>query len=126
MHRLAFVLMLAAAAPFPLVPAAQSLQQGGGQAAGNVENGKRLFVRDGCFECHGYAGQGATTGARIASTALSVQGLIRYIRRPAGAMPAYTEKVITDQELTDIYAYLRTIPVKSAKDIPLLIQLRGE
>jgi mono/diheme cytochrome c family protein len=126
MHRLSIVLALVAAAVFPLMLAAQRPEQGGGQRVGNVENGKRLFVRDGCFECHGYAGQGATTGARIASTVLSVQGLIRYIRRPAGAMPAYTEKVITDQELTDIYAYLRTIPVKSANDIPLLIELRGQ
>ena len=35
-------------------------------------------------------------------------------------MPAFTEKVISDQELTDIYAYLKTIPAKPAKDIPLL------
>ena len=23
-----------------------------------LENGKRLFMRDGCYECHGYTGQG--------------------------------------------------------------------
>lgn len=94
-------------------------------AAGNAENGKRLFVRDGCYECHGYAGQGSRDGARIGPPVLNVQGLIRYVRRPAGAMPAFTEKVVTDQELTDIYAYLKSIPPpKAAKDIPLLNQIK--
>jgi mono/diheme cytochrome c family protein len=93
--------------------------------AGDAANGKRLFLRDGCYECHGYAGQGGAAGARIAAIALNPQGLIRYVRAPAGAMPAFTDKVITDQELTDIHAFLQTMPkAKSAKDIPLLNALR--
>jgi mono/diheme cytochrome c family protein len=89
--------------------------------AGDAINGKRLFLRDGCYECHGYAGQGGRDGARIAAIALNPQGLIRYVRAPGGAMPAYTDKVITDQELTDIHAYLQTMAkAKPAKDIPLL------
>lgn len=95
------------------------------QATGNAENGKRLFLRDGCYECHGYVGQGTKDGARIGPPVLNVQGLIRYVRKPAGAMPAFTEKVVTDAELTDIYAYLRSIPApKAVKDIPLLDQLK--
>jgi len=40
-------------------------------------------------------------------------------------MPAFTEKVATDAELTDIYAYLKSIPPpKAVKDIPLLDQLK--
>ena len=97
------------------------------QSSGTAENGKRLFLRDGCWECHGYAGQGSRDGARIASTALNAQGLIRYVRRPAGAMPAYIDKVITDQELTDIWAYLKTLPgPKPVKDIPILDQMKNE
>ena len=93
--------------------------------AQNAENGKRLFLRDGCYQCHGYAGQGGRDGARIAATILNAQGLIRYVRKPAGAMPAYTDKVVTDQELTDIHAYLKTLPApKAVKDIPLLDQLK--
>lgn len=97
------------------------------QANGNAENGKRLFLRDGCWECHGYAGQGGRDGARIASTALTTAALIRYVRRPSGAMPAYIDKVITDQELTDIWAYLKTLPgPKPVKDIPLLNALKNQ
>lgn len=108
-----------------LLAASGMLLSGQTPAAGNSENGKRLFLRDGCYECHGYAGQGSRDGARIGPPVLNVQGLIRYVRRPAGAMPAFTEKVITDQELTDIYAYLKSIPPpKAAKDIPLLNQIK--
>lgn len=91
---------------------------------GDPANGKKLFVRDGCYECHGYAGQGGAAGARIADIGLNAQGLIHYVRAPAGQMPAYKDKVVSDQELTDIWAYLQTMPKpKPAKDIPLLHQL---
>jgi mono/diheme cytochrome c family protein len=93
--------------------------------AGDAAKGKALFVKDGCYECHGYVGQGTKDGARIGPPVLNAQGLIRYVRRPAGAMPAFTEKVATDAELTDIYAYLKSIPApKAVKDIPLLDQLK--
>ena len=93
--------------------------------AGDAANGHKLFLRDGCYECHGYGGQGGAAGARIANIALNAQGLIRYVRAPGGQMPAYTDKVITDQELTDIHAYLQTMPkAKPAKDIPLLKELQ--
>lgn len=93
--------------------------------AQNAENGKRIFVRDGCYECHGYAGQGTIAGARLAPPVLNAQGMIRYVRKPAGAMPAFTDKVLSDQEVNDIYAYLKTIPApKPVKDIPLLNQIK--
>jgi mono/diheme cytochrome c family protein len=97
------------------------------QSSGNADNGKRLFQRDGCWECHGYAGQGGRDGARLASTALTAGQLTRYVRRPTGAMPAYIDKVITDEELADIWAYLKTMPApKAVKDIPLLNELKGQ
>ena len=97
------------------------------QSSGNADNGKRLFLRDGCWECHGYAGQGSRDGARIANTALTAAQLTRYVRRPTGAMPAYIDKVITDEELTDIWAYVKAMPApKAVKDIPLLNELKGQ
>jgi mono/diheme cytochrome c family protein len=95
--------------------------------ANNVESGKKQFLRAGCWECHGYAGQGGRDGARLADTALSTAQLTRYVRRPTGAMPAYIDKVMTDQELADIWAYLKSMPPpKAAKDIPLLNELKGQ
>jgi mono/diheme cytochrome c family protein len=93
--------------------------------AGNAEKGKQLFLKQNCYYCHGTAGQGGRDGARIAQTSLNLQGVIRYVRKPAGAMPAFTEKILSDQELTDIYAYLKSLPAaKQPKDIPLLDQIK--
>jgi mono/diheme cytochrome c family protein len=92
--------------------------------AQSADNGKRLFVRDGCYECHGYSGQGGVAGARLAPPVLTAQAIAKYIRRPAGAMPAFSDKVVSDQDVADIYAYLKTIPApKPVKEIPLLNQL---
>jgi mono/diheme cytochrome c family protein len=113
----------AAALLIPLLASAQSQST----PSGNVDNGKRLFLKDGCWECHGFAGQGGRDGARIGATSLTMQGVIRYVRRPTGSMPAFTDKLISDQDLTDIYAYLKSLPpVKAAKDVPLLNQLKNE
>ena len=38
---------------------------------GNAQNGKQLFVKDGCYQCHGYGAQGAaSTGPRLGPDAL--------------------------------------------------------
>src|SRR5579872_6171740 len=93
--------------------------------AQDAANGKKIFLRDGCYECHGYNGQGTVQGARLAPPVLNADGMIRYIRKPAGGMPAFTDKVLSDQEVKDIYAYLKSLPdPKPVKDIPLLDQLR--
>jgi mono/diheme cytochrome c family protein len=90
--------------------------------AGNAENGKRLFTKDGCYECHGLQGQGAqATGPRIGPDPVSFQVLSRYIRKPTGEMPPYTEKVLPDKELADIYAFLKSLPrPPAATTIPQL------
>ena len=93
--------------------------------AGNAATGQKIFMKQNCYYCHGTTGQGTRDGARLAQTALNLQGVIRYVRKPAGAMPAFTEKILSDQELTDIYAYLKSLPAaKPAKDIPLLDQIK--
>lgn len=93
--------------------------------AGNADKGKQLFMKQNCYYCHGTTGQGGRDGARLTQTSLNLQGVIRYVRKPTGAMPAFTEKILSDQELTDIYAYLKSLPAaKPAKDIPLLEQIR--
>jgi mono/diheme cytochrome c family protein len=93
--------------------------------AGNAEAGTRLYQKHTCFFCHGTAGQGGIDGARLAVVARNLQSFTRYVRQPAGRMPAFTETILTDQEVADIFAYLRSLPAaKPVKDIPLLEQLR--
>jgi mono/diheme cytochrome c family protein len=90
---------------------------------GNAENGKRLFTAYACYQCHGYLGQGSNAGARLAPKPLPLAAMIKYIRKPTGAMPPVTAKVVTDAEVADIRAYLETIPAPpDVKTIKLLNQ----
>jgi len=90
---------------------------------GNADNGKKLFSKFGCYECHGYLGQGGGAGAKLAPKPISTAALIAYVRHPSGTMPPYTSKVATDAELADIRAYLASVPAPPAlKSIPLLNQ----
>ena len=85
---------------------------------GDAAKGRALYVKNGCYECHGTVGQGGT-GPRIAPRAAS----LAYVRKPAGQMPPYTPKVMPDADLADVLAYLKTIPAPpAAKSIALLNQ----
>ena len=87
-----------------------------------VENGKRVFLKQGCFRCHGTEGQGggSTAGPRLAPDPLPADVLINYVRKPSGQMPPYRNQ-LTDDDLRDIQAYLASIPPPPpVKDIPLL------
>jgi mono/diheme cytochrome c family protein len=94
--------------------------------AASAENGKVAFVKNGCWQCHDFLGQGsvATSGGRvIANTPLPFDAFKAYVRDPGGAMPPYHVEILPDSDLADIYAYLESFPKpKSAKDIPLLSQ----
>jgi len=87
--------------------------------AGNVENGRKAFIQHGCFSCHGYSAEGGP-GARLAQNPIPFQGFVQYVRRPRRSMPPYGTQV-SDQELADIYAFIKSIPPSpDAKTIPLL------
>src|SRR5271170_1507760 len=96
-------------------------QSTGASVVGNAANGKRLYTADGCYECHGRQAQGGAAGPRLGPPRIPFEALKIYVRRPTGAMPPYTAKVISDAELSDIYAFLKTIPAPPAvKTVPLL------
>jgi mono/diheme cytochrome c family protein len=94
--------------------------------AASVDNGKKAFVQRGCWECHGFEGQGSTAtsgGKVIADTKLPLDAFTSFVRNTNGAMPPFSAKIVSDAELADIYAYLESRPQpKPAKDIPLLSQ----
>jgi ubiquinol-cytochrome c reductase cytochrome c subunit len=92
-------------------------------APGNAQNGKKIFVSYGCYECHGYVGQATLISGAIGPLSISVEALIRYLRQPTGEMPPYTAKVVSDEELADIAAYLQSLPKPPpVKSTPLLNQ----
>jgi ubiquinol-cytochrome c reductase cytochrome c subunit len=91
--------------------------------SGNAENGKKLFAADGCYQCHGYVGQGSATagGVRIAPTPIAFAAFSAYLRQPTGEMPPYGPKILSDAQLTDIYAYLQSIPRPPARNTITLL-----
>jgi mono/diheme cytochrome c family protein len=95
-------------------------------AAGDADNGKRVFLADGCFECHGRAGQGGAMNyptPAIAQLEMPVESFVAFLRDAPRDMPAYSAGVLSDKDAADIYAYLRSLPGrKPAKDFPLLNQ----
>jgi ubiquinol-cytochrome c reductase cytochrome c subunit len=89
---------------------------------GDPAKGKANFERVGCYQCHGHMGQGGREGPRIADPVpLAWPALQAWVRTTSGDMPPYTPKVLSDQELIDIYAYLQSVPKSpDYKAIPLL------
>jgi mono/diheme cytochrome c family protein len=104
-----------------------SLALGHGAAlAASAEKGKVTFVKFGCFQCHGTVGQGsvATSGGKVlTNTPLPYEAFAAFVRTTNRAMPPYSEKVLSNDDLADIYAWLESQP-KAAdfKTIPLLNQ----
>jgi mono/diheme cytochrome c family protein len=90
--------------------------------AADAVRGKEIYIKVGCYGCHGYDGQGASTGPKLAPDPMPADALANYIRNSApNLMPPYSEKVLGDAEVGDIHAYLVTIKKPpSVKDIPLL------
>lgn len=111
-----------------LVAGAHSLSAQTTAPAGDAKRGHDLFVAQGCFECHNYQGQGAGSrataarpGPNIAPGPIPYAAFVKQLHQPRSAMPAYDLRLINEQGLADIYAYLLSQPpAKSAASIPLL------
>ena len=89
--------------------------------AGDAAKGKATFEKKGCWQCHGYEGQGGAAGPRLANTQLPEEALISFVHNTNAAMPPFSEKLISDAELSDIYAYVQSKPKPAdPKTIPLL------
>ncbi len=93
--------------------------------AGDAGKGKRLYLADGCFACHGRVGQGGQYyGATpvLAHSELPFDAFEQQLREPTNNMPAYAEGVLSEQEAADIYAYLQTLSGRGeAKDLPAIL-----
>jgi mono/diheme cytochrome c family protein len=91
---------------------------------GDAANGKRIYLANRCFTCHGRAGQGGaynTPTPILAHTVLPFEGFKGQIRNPANDMPAYSNALLSDQDIADLYAFVQSLPGPSSpKDIPIL------
>jgi mono/diheme cytochrome c family protein len=79
---------------------------------GDAAEGKRLYLSTGCFTCHGRSGQGGAMNGPapiLAKTAMPFDGFKGQLRQPISDMPAYSEIVMSEKQIADIYAFLQTL-----------------
>ncbi|HEY6240412.1 MAG TPA: cytochrome c [Burkholderiales bacterium] len=90
-------------------------------AAGSADKGKAAYVKHGCWQCHGFVGQGGVTGPKLAPNPMPPEALSAFVRNTSGAMPPYQKAILPDEDLADIHAYLQSLPkAPDPKNIPLL------
>ncbi|PWT98536.1 MAG: hypothetical protein C5B51_29000 [Terriglobia bacterium] len=97
------------------------------QEAGNAASGKEIFLKYTCYGCHGFSGQNGP-GARLVPMGMTQQAFTNYVRNPrTRQMPSYSTKVLSDAQLGNVYAYIKTLPRSpAAKDIPELNQFKEQ
>jgi mono/diheme cytochrome c family protein len=97
---------------------------GSARADGDAQRGRVAFVKHGCWQCHDFNGEGSvatSNGKVIARTELPLDAFMSFVRLTNGQMPPFREPILSDADLTDIYAYLQSLPApKAVSDIPLL------
>ncbi len=92
----------------------------GNASAQDADRGRVLYEANGCYQCHGYAGQGGAA-LRIAPSQYPLEAFAQLVRRPANEMPAYAAAVLSDADLQAIYRYVRSVPEPPAlAEIPAL------
>ncbi len=122
MHR--FTLIALAALAAAVAGGAQGVARAQDAPHGDVAHGRQLYLADGCFTCHGRAGQGGAYNGPapiLAKTALPFDGFKGQLRDPSNDMPAYSDAVLSDKDIADIYTFVESLPgTGSAKDISIL------
>ena len=115
------VVMTAAQAPTSASSQSQPSTQATLQApTGDAKRGRELFEKTyRCYACHGFDGQ--TGSPRLVPMARTQEAFIGYVRKPSTqGMPKFSS--VPEQDLADVYAYVRSIPVVAPPldSIPLL------
>jgi ubiquinol-cytochrome c reductase cytochrome c subunit len=91
-----------------------------------VANGQSIYMRVGCFACHGTVGHGGAA-RRLTPNTLPLDGFTAWVRNGspgwsfATGMPAFPPAVLSDADLADVRAYLASLPAPpAADDLPQL------
>jgi hypothetical protein len=68
-------------------------------------------------------GQGGFAGKTLAPDPIAVEAFTAFVRSSDRTMPPYSETILSNDDLADIYAYLQSIPkAVDYEKIPLLSQ----
>ena len=106
-----------------LAAIAAGLVFGLGSVSSASEKGKQLYVKHGCWQCHGFVGQGGIAGPALVPKVMPLEAMTNFVRNASRAMPPYREAVLSNADMAEIHAYLVSIPQPAdPKGIPLLNQ----
>ncbi|MEQ1883885.1 MAG: cytochrome c [Bryobacteraceae bacterium] len=103
-----------------LLFAASTLFAQSAEPSGNLEKGKQLYMTTGCQACHGRTAQGVGGNRKLAPKPIPLAAAINYVRNPRGQMIAYSAKILSDADMADIWAYMRSIPENPSPDSTIL------
>ena len=98
---------------------------------GDANMGAQLYYDHGCYACHGYSGYGRVDLNNTGSPWLVNEEIFRAFLRaranvapvlPSTSMPNYPVNALSDEGVSDIFAYIRSLPDNrpDAADIPAL------
>ncbi|WP_070106369.1 c-type cytochrome [Burkholderia plantarii] len=72
---------------------------------------RAVHAEKGCYECHGISGQGSIgTGPARAPPPLPLAAMPAYVHAPTGQMPRFSAKILSNDDIARIHAYLDSIP----------------
>jgi mono/diheme cytochrome c family protein len=92
----------------PLVGLADLLPRGQATPMPDPAAGQALWQQKPCHGCHGANAQG-DIGPRLAGTPLTFDEVLLRVRTGKAPMPAFTEQQVSDLEVHDIYAWLKSL-----------------
>src|SRR5256885_15014540 len=75
---------------------------------GDAQKGKELYLKYSCYACHSYDGHGGAA-PRLVPPAMTVSRVTAHVHNPR-RMPPYTEKVLADAQLADLFADIKSMP----------------
>ena len=75
-----------------------------------VQRGLETYMRVGCYQCHGTDGQGNEAGPALTPDTLPAVAIAAFIRTRPGRMPVYPKESVSDAEIDDIVAFLKSVP----------------
>lgn len=103
---LAFVLAACSSpssAPAPAATAAPAATTAGDPAAG-----QKVWASQPCSGCHGANAEGGSA-PKLAATARSYDRVLAQVRKGGGPMPAFPADQISDQDVQNLYAWLKSL-----------------
>ncbi|OQY30654.1 MAG: hypothetical protein B6243_09920 [Anaerolineaceae bacterium 4572_5.2] len=83
----------------------------------DVERGRQTWLEQHCADCHGPIGLGGI-GPMLAATPLDFDEFLHIVRTAIAPKPAYTPEMLSDGQVYDIYAWLRTQQAYTEPSVP--------